>query len=184
MKRSTLTGLSVVFVVAATAAAGLFLANRAQAHCQVPCGIYDDAARITQLHEDAITINKAIVNINQLADKTDAQSANQLTRWVHTKEQHAAHIITTVSEYFLTQKVKPVAANANGYEDYLHKLVSHHAVMVAAMKAKQQADPAAATALVDAINQLAPHYIAPADHGRDHDNDRDHDHASHGSASK
>ena len=30
-----------------------------EAHCQVPCGIYDDAARIARLREDTATIAKA-----------------------------------------------------------------------------------------------------------------------------
>ena len=29
------------------------------AHCQMPCGIYDDDARIQQMREDAVTIRKA-----------------------------------------------------------------------------------------------------------------------------
>ena len=31
-------------------------------HCQVPCGIYDDASRIIQIREDINTIQKAIKN--------------------------------------------------------------------------------------------------------------------------
>ena len=32
--------------------------SKANAHCQVPCGIYDDDGRITQLREDATTVRK------------------------------------------------------------------------------------------------------------------------------
>ena len=80
------------------------------AHCQVPCGIYDDPARFQGLLEDTKTIDKAIKSIADLSGKQDAESLNQLTRWINTKEDHASHIIKVVSEYFLTQKVKPVAA--------------------------------------------------------------------------
>ena len=128
------------------------------AHCQVPCGIYDDAARVARLYEDAATIEKAMLQMQDLADKTDAQSGNQFARWVITKEDHASNIITIVAEYFLTQKVKPVAAGADGYEGYLAELADHHAVMVAAMKTKQSADPAAAQALDQAIDKLGTHY--------------------------
>jgi len=83
------------------------------AHCQIPCGIYDDSARIEGMHEDATTIEKAIKNIDELAGKGDAQSANELTRWIMIKEDHASDIITTVAEYFLTQKVKPMAPGAD-----------------------------------------------------------------------
>ena len=36
-------------------------------HCQVPCGIYDDAVRIVQIEEDIATIRKAMGMINGLA---------------------------------------------------------------------------------------------------------------------
>lgn len=130
----------------------------ADAHCQVPCGIYDDKARIARLHEDTMTITKAMKSINELAGKHDAQSLNQATRWINTKEAHASHTIEVVSEYFLTQKVKPVSPGADGYDAYLKKLADHHAAMVAAMKAKQNVDPISADRLHHAIDALAKHY--------------------------
>ena len=134
------------------------LPHLAFAHCQVPCGIYDDAARVARMYEDAATIEKAMVKMQDLADKGEAQSANQLTRWINTKEAHAANIITTVAEYFLTQKVKPVAADAEGYDAYLAKLADHHQVMAAAMKAKQNSDPAIVAKLRTALDALGKHY--------------------------
>lgn len=128
------------------------------AHCQVPCGIYDDAARIAQMLEDTETIRKAMNQMAALQGKTDPQSMNQMTRWILTKEEHASRIITTVSEYFLTQKLKPVASGDAGHDVYLSKLADHHAVMRAAMKAKQSADPSVAAALHEAVDALAPHY--------------------------
>ena len=130
----------------------------AVAHCQVPCGIYDDAARIARLHEDTTTIAKAINRIKELAGKQDAQSLNQVTRWVLTKEDHATHIIEVVSEYFLAQRVKPVTVGASDYESYVKKLVEHHAVIVAAMKAKQNADESYADVLHEAIDAIAVYY--------------------------
>lgn len=159
MKRFGVAGASVssivILVSIAVWATGV---QRAQAHCQVPCGIYDDAARIKRLQEDATTIAKAITQINELSGKHEAQAFNQATRWVATKEHHASHVIQVVSEYFLTQKVKAVAPGAQDYDAYLEKLADHHAVMVAAMKTKQKADPAAADALHHAIDALAKHY--------------------------
>jgi nickel superoxide dismutase len=130
----------------------------AGAHCQVPCGIYDDAARLEAMREDATTIEKALRNIAELSAKTDAQSANQLVRWIHTKEAHASHIIEVVSTYFLTQKVKPVTAGAEGRSEYLSKLADHHAVMTAAMKCKQGTTPELVDALRTALDALAAHY--------------------------
>ena len=137
----------------------------AYGHCQIPCGVYDDAARIERLYEDATTIEKGISMIHDLAGKTDAQSANQLTRWIMNKEEHASNIIAIVAEYFLTQKVKPVAPGAEGYEAYLQQLADHHGVMTAAMKAKQNADPQSVVALRKAIDALAQHYdLQPHEH--------------------
>ncbi len=133
-------------------------APAAVAHCQVPCGIYDDQARVARLLEDAATIEKAMAQIQELSGKNDAQSLNQLTRWVTTKEQHASHIIAVVAEYFLAQRVKPQAPSVVSYDDYLKTLADHHAVVVAAMKAKQNTDPQHAQSLRKAIDRLATHY--------------------------
>jgi nickel superoxide dismutase len=134
------------------------LPHLAFAHCQVPCGIYDDAARITRMYEDAATIEKAMTKMQDLAGKSDVQSANQFTRWIVAKENHASNIITTVAEYFLTQKVKPVAAESEGYDTYLAKLADHHLVMAAAMKAKQNSDPALVAKLRAALDAMGKHY--------------------------
>ena len=130
----------------------------AEAHCQVPCGIYDDAARITRLREDATTIAKATKLIRELSGQHEAQAINQAVRWVTTKEMHASHISEVVSEYFLTQKLKTVAAGADGYDAYLKKLADHHAVMVAAMKTKQNVSDDHVQELEHAIAALAGHY--------------------------
>lgn len=124
----------------------------AHAHCQVPCGIYDDYARVQAMAEDAVTVLKAAKMIAELEGKADAQSQQQLVRWVTNKEAHAQQIIHTISDYFLTQRVKASQA------DYVERLKAHHAVIVAAMKAKQSADSAQAEALADAIAALEVYY--------------------------
>ena len=145
-------------LLAAAVACFLFAPRPAGAHCQVPCGIYDDAARIAQLREDTTTIRKAVTNIEELVSKPDAQSMNQLIRWTNTKEIHASHIIEVVSEYFLTQKLKPVADGAEGRDAYLAALASHHVVLRKAMKAKQKVDADAVEALAAAIEAMAEHW--------------------------
>ena len=73
MKRYYVAGVSLLGLAAlATAAIWLTRTQTVSAHCQVPCGIYDDQARIHQLEEDATTIAKAITEINALAGKHDA----------------------------------------------------------------------------------------------------------------
>jgi len=148
---------------AAAVAAVLFLAPAsALSHCQVPCGIYDDSARVHALLEDAVTIEKAMRLIGELADHDDPQSLNQLTRWINTKETHAANVIAVVSEYFLTQKVKPV--DGKGRDAYLESLADHHAVMRAAMKCKQTVDRGNVESLREAIQRMARHYEVAHDH--------------------
>lgn len=129
-----------------------FWAQGVQAHCQIPCGIYDDHARVKTMLEDAATVEKAVKLIGDLAGKTDAQSQNQLVRWVVNKEQHAQNIIATISDYFLTQRVKA------DQSDYVERLKKHHAVIVAAMKAKQNADMSYVTTLKGSIEALLPYY--------------------------
>ena len=159
MRRYSLVSLSMLGIVVA-ATVGLLAISQVEteAHCWVPCGIYNDAARIQNLKEDAATISKAIATINELAEKRDANAFNQASRWVSTKENHASHIIEIVSEYFPAQKLKPLPLGADGYDAYLKRLADHHAVIVAAMKTKQSADPLTATTLNKAIDDLATHY--------------------------
>ncbi|MEM6885148.1 MAG: superoxide dismutase, Ni [Verrucomicrobiota bacterium] len=129
-----------------------FTIHNSSAHCQVPCGIYDDHARVQAMLEDAETVAKAGKMLSELAGKSDAQSLNQISRWVANKESHAQKIIATISDYFLTQRVKP------DQKDYEERLKRHHAVILAAMKAKQNADPSFAEALSKAISGLADYY--------------------------
>ena len=126
-------------------------------HCQIPCGIYDDHAKVKEMLQDAVTIEKAADLIAELAGKSDAQSQNQLVRWVMNKESHAQNVISTMSDYYLTQRVKA------SQEDYTERLVKHHTVIVAAMKAKQNADVKYAKELMKAIEAIAPYY-PPHDH--------------------
>jgi nickel superoxide dismutase len=122
------------------------------AHCQIPCGIYNDYARVMSMFEDAATIKKSITLIAELSDKADAQSRNQVVRWVTNKEKHAQNIIDTISDYFLTQRVKP------NQKDYSERLAKHHAVILAAMGAKQNTDMKYATVLQDRIKELLAYY--------------------------
>ncbi len=164
MRKLMMTGITLT-TLAALGTVALWLhtpsVRPADAHCQVPCGIYDDPARVQQLREDATTVLTAIRNLGMLAGKNDVTSINQSVRWVTTKEDHATHIQELVSAYFLTQRVKPVAPGGDGYEAYLKSLADHHAVLVAAMKCKQVPTEESATALNKAIDGLAAHYGAP-----------------------
>lgn len=123
----------------------LFTQQYAWSHCQVPCGVYGDSARFTQMLEDQTTIAKAIDQISDLAGKKDAKSANQLNRWVAAKEDHASKIQKIIAEYFLTQRIK---LSSDKYDSLLK---GAHSVMVAAMKCKQGVDTKSADFLKSAI---------------------------------
>ena len=124
----------------------------ANAHCQVPCGIYDDHLRVEDMQEDVITLEKAVQQIDKLAGKSDAQSINQIIRWVNNKESHAQEIIETISNYFLTQRVK------TSQKDYGERLAKHHAVIIAAMKVKQNTEAKHVKELKTAVNALETYY--------------------------
>ena len=142
----------ILFITMALVGLLLALPQGTSAHCQIPCGIYDDHARVKAMLEDAATVEKATRLIAELAGRSDAQAQNQLARWVMNKEQHAQKIIATVSDYFLTQRVKP------SQKDYSERLSKHHAVIIAAMNAKQNADGKYAKNLKKSIEALAPYY--------------------------
>lgn len=134
-------------------------AATARAHCQVPCGIYDDKARIHAMREDVTTIGKAAKLITELSKKEDALSRNQLVRWVQTKEQHANRIMSVVSEYFLAQKIKPAPkSDKQAWQSYIRRLVAAHDLIRAAMKTKQTVDPKDVDALAKAVDAFGSHF--------------------------
>lgn len=114
--------------------AGIFLVvNTVAAHCEIPCGIYDDEARITLLLEHVTTIEKSMQQIMTL-EKGEKGNSNQLIRWVMNKEHHASELQTIVTQYFMTQRIKPDAKN------YDKKIAALHQMLIVGMKCKQTTD--------------------------------------------
>jgi nickel superoxide dismutase len=114
--------------------------NSVCAHCEIPCGIYDDEMRFDMITEHIATIEKSMKTIIELSQSHD-QNYNQLMRWVMNKEEHAHHIQEIVYQYFLTQRVKPInKENGSAYENYVKQLTLLHEMLVSAMKAKQTTD--------------------------------------------
>ena len=137
-----------------------FAPTVASAHCQIPCGIYDDGARVDGLLEDAATIRKAMTQIHALTKSPDALSENQRTRWVLAKDTHAAYVIEVVSQYFLTQKTRvPASDEAAAKRDYRDRLEACHRVLHFAMKTRQTVDEAHVDALVRGIETLRTLYV-------------------------
>ncbi len=129
-------------------------------HCQVPCGIYDDAVRIITFKEDFATISKAMGEINTLAAKNDPQSINQLNRWITTKEEHANSIQRVVSDYFLAQRVKSKNKNYDKHLRFLHE------ILVSAMKCKQTVDFQNVDKALKSLDKFVDIYFD--DHGKEH----------------
>lgn len=111
------------------------LASVARAHCQMPCGIYDDAARFTLMKEHVTTIEKSMNEITSLSS-AEERDRNQLVRWVNNKDEHADKLTEIVTYYFLAQRIKPTEP----VEKYTAELKTLHGMMIAAMKCKQTVD--------------------------------------------
>jgi nickel superoxide dismutase len=111
----------------------LFFISSADAHCEIPCGIYDDQLRTKLIAEHATTIEKSMKQIIELS-KAKPINYNQLVRWISNKEAHATKIQNIISQYFLTQRIKP------DQEKYVEKLTVLHKMLIAAMKCKQTTD--------------------------------------------
>lgn len=120
-------------------------------HCQVPCGIYDDARQFTTMFEHIQTIETAIEAIQSLSKTTE--NSNQTTRWIITKDQHATDIQRIMGDYFLVQRIKP--GNSTGYFSLLKQ---GHIVMRDAMHAKQSSHPQSATQLRASLEEFQQFY--------------------------
>jgi nickel superoxide dismutase len=108
-----------------------FFVGSALAHCEIPCGIYDDKARMEMIFEHATTIEKSMQMVVELEK---GNNANQLVRWVNNKELHADLLQEIVSQYFMTQRIKTDA------KDYDKKIAALHKMLVISMKCKQTTD--------------------------------------------
>ena len=139
-------------------------------HCQVPCGIYEDAVRVYQIKEDFNTIKKAMYNIKDLSKKENALSLNQSIRWVNTKEEHARNIQDRISHYFLIQRIKPNVGKE--YDLYVKQTTLLHQIMIAAMKCKQTVDSKNVTEALKLLDQFIDSYFD--EHGKKHIKKIDH----------
>lgn len=114
--------------------------SKSFAHCEVPCGIYNDELRIAMLYEHFTTLEKAMTQINELS-AAEEKNFNQIVRWTTTKEDHANEIQHVVTQYFITQRVNlPESTEGEAFDKYVKQLSALHAIIVYAMKAKQTTD--------------------------------------------
>ncbi len=143
MKRQILWGLLLV----------LFSAGTAAAHCEIPCGIYDDHMRIKMISEHIATIQKSMNQIIAL-QKEKSINYNQLVRWIDNKENHANELQEIVTQYFMTQRIKTDRKN------YAKELSLLHQMLVYAMKCKQTTDLANTEKLKSLVKQFEDLYFS------------------------
>ena len=138
----------------------LTIAVQASAHCQIPCGIYDDELRVQMMEEDITTVEKSMNEINTLGAATPV-NYNQLVRWVMNKEDHAQKLQDIVTAYFMAQRIKPPANHDDqkAMNEYLHQLALLHAIQIHAMKAKQSTDLGEIATLRDLVTQFRKAYF-------------------------
>ena len=159
MKIRNIIAISIIIVA--------FGLNNLHAHCQVPCGIYDDAVRIIQIREHITTIEKAMKQIDQLtSDESSAQNMNQLVRWINTKEEHATFIQSIISDYFLAQRIIPKQNNEAGRQQYIDQTLLLQQIIVSAMKSKQTVDKSEPGLVSTLLNQFVQLYFN--EHGKEH----------------
>ncbi len=116
-----------------------------EAHCDIPCGIYDphqaQVAAHTVLRMDMLIAETAQV------PPTDTSTRNKMIRYVTVKEQHA-ELVKHEIRIIWGDYIKPEMATPE-----VHKLVWD--IMKAASKAKQDADVNTAKDLLSKVQQFA-----------------------------
>ncbi len=117
------------------------------AHCQIPCGIYNDEARFVLMKDHVATIEKSMKQIE--ADSNQ----NQTVRWIMNKDKHADALSEIVTYYFMAQRIKP------GKENYEKELKALHGILIYSMKAKQTTDLAHVKKLKELIHDFEHSYM-------------------------
>ena len=80
---------------------------------------------------------------------------NQLVRWISNKEEHATRIQHTVTQYFMTQRIKP------DQENYAEKVTVLHQMLIAVMKCKQTTDRDHVATLRTLLKKFETLYFGP-----------------------
>ena len=135
------------------------LASIVYSHCQIPCGIYDDPARLAMIAENTTTIEKAMKQIEELSAQ-QKPNMNQIVRWIDVKDKHADDTAEIVSYYFMAQRIKPAdKSDAPAYEKYVKQLTLLHEMLIYSMKAKQTTDLANVEKLRGLLTDFQTSYL-------------------------
>jgi len=121
--------------------------HEAQAHCDIPCGIYDPI--VAQIN--ALTVVRMLDLMADLDATTGDKLAyhNSMSRYIAVKEDHAEkakHEIRVIFGDYI---------KAPHVEKYPELPTLVHKIMMAGSKVRQSTDRAAAVEFVDLINKFA-----------------------------
>lgn len=139
--------------VVMVAVLSLVVVSLAGAHCEIPCGIYDDEMRVAMIEEHITTIEKSMQKILDLQTRQPVDY-NQLVRWITNKEHHANELQKIVTQYFMTQRIKRDTKN------YDKKLGLLHEMLVYAMKCKQTTDLSHVSTLKKVVESFSHIYFS------------------------
>ncbi|MBA3815692.1 MAG: hypothetical protein H0X29_04070 [Parachlamydiaceae bacterium] len=174
------------------------------AHCQMPCGIYHDDMVFDQIDQYIETMYKC-VSILKENKSSSARDKNEFIRWILQKENASNDVSSTLTTFFLQQKIKP------GEDDTNKRIISAHKLLFLLVAIKQNVDVKFVEEFADewekfklmfhvegyeckveqikmkkrqelmnskGENPLTPNHNHESDHDHDHDsNDHDHVHA-------
>lgn len=158
MKKNKYFLLAVILVISVFG-----ISRNAKAHCEIPCGIYDDSLRIALIKEHIGTIEKSMNMIIKLSTEKELNH-NQLVRWIINKEEHAIKIQEIVSQYFLHQRIHIKQPGDEHYDKYVNELILLHKISVYAMKAKQSTDLSLIKIMTETVNTFEKSYFGEHKH--------------------
>jgi nickel superoxide dismutase len=154
MKKLNKTQISLISLLVVLAGGVM---TQVFSHCQIPCGIYDDAARLKMIGEHTMTIEKSMKQIIELSE-SKADNNNQIVRWVLNKEQHADALAEIVTDYFLAQRIKTAEVDSPQYKNYIRQLTLLHQMIQTSMKCKQTTDLSQVEKLRTLLNDFSAAY--------------------------
>lgn len=104
-----------------------------EAHCQMPCGIYNDQMVYDKIDEYFMTMVKAV---SALKDNKfeNLHDRNQFVRWITEKDAQSDEVANVITTYFLQQKIRP------GDEDNFDLVKSAHKLLFLLVAIKQNVD--------------------------------------------
>lgn len=126
----------------------MFRFDRARAHCDIPCGIYDPSgAQIAAL--TVVRMMDLMADLEAKGGEKNVAYQNSMARYTAVKEEHAekakAEVRVIWGDYIKAQHLEQFPQT--------HQVV--HKIMQLGSKARQTADRESGVAFVEAINEFA-----------------------------